>query len=54
MAEKPEIGDHVTLRGRDARGVLRKVDKDQWCWVEWERSGPRICHLRELVKMTEL
>lgn len=45
-----EAGQKVSLRGRDAKGVVEKITKDGWVWVEWEpnKRAPLICHVNEL------
>lgn len=51
MPEKkhPKRGDRVALRGRGKSGVLKTMDDDSnWVCVDWDISGPKICHLFEL------
>lgn len=46
-----QIGERVRLRGREPRGVLRRVNESSlWAQVEWdaETPGPKHCHLKEL------
>lgn len=48
----PVIGDCVKLRGGEAKGVLRNVNKStNWSYVDWEVAGPKICHLFELERI---
>jgi hypothetical protein len=47
----PAVGDAVSLRGRLAAGVLRRVD-GTWAFVDWDAgaSAPHIVSIRELDK----
>lgn len=46
----PKVGSRVRLRGRQATGLLTKVDARKWADVTWEAdaAGPKIVHLFEL------
>ncbi len=45
----PERGERVRLRGREPVGVLVRYDPESnWATVEWDATGPKICHRREL------
>lgn len=47
----PAIGERCKLRGRPARGWLRKVNElNRWADVEWDADarGPSVVHLWEL------
>ena len=47
----PESGDRVKMRGRANRGTLKTLSPEtKQCAVDWDRSGPRLCHLHELEK----
>lgn len=45
----PAKCDVVQLRGREAYGILTRIDDRNWSWVRWHIGrGPTICHLFEL------
>ena len=48
--QEPKEGHIVSLRGRGASGILRKILPRKWCKVEWqsEKKGPLLVHLNEL------
>lgn len=53
--DTPAIGDRVTLRGKGEKGVLKNVNKStNWSYVDWEESGPKICHLFELERINTI
>lgn len=48
---RPIVGDKVKLKGRTPIGILKNISEDKysnWCDVDWEIDGPKICHLLEL------
>jgi hypothetical protein len=49
----PEVGDRCKLRGRNFKGILKKLNKLNWAWVDWNghEHGPVVCHLYELEKI---
>jgi hypothetical protein len=55
--EPPKRFDFVKLRGRDAKGLLYKMDDEtKWCTVEWDpdHKGPKYVHLFELEKINNV
>lgn len=50
----PATGDRVKLRGRNAVGTLRQLDRSTlWSHVQWDDGleGPSVVHLHELEKI---
>ena len=50
----PNVGDKVKLRGMKLEGTVLSIKhENNWTRVKWdEHSGPEICHLFELEKIS--